>query len=230
MNDLILLEDEPILRQELGEFLDDCGFDTDKVASLAEFDACFDAQRHQLAIIDLGLPDGDGISLIRRLRQTGHRLGIVVLTGRNTTPDKVAGLGVGADHYLDKGCDLDELAAILMALSRRLGLDQPDHQAPAWRLELGPRRLLVPGAPAVALSQQDLLVMHSLMSQAGQSVSRQQIVSALDEDYLHYDQRRLDTQMKRLRRKIEEATGQTLPVKTLRNAGYCFYANASIQR
>ena len=229
MTDLILLEDEPILRQELGEFLEDCGYRTDKVASLAEFAASFDPQRHGLAIIDLGLPDGDGLHLIRQLRAGDHRLGIIVLTGRNTTLDKIAGLEGGADHYLDKGCDLDELAATLQSLKRRLELGDQPRQGSEWRLELGPRRLHVPGAPAVALSQQDLLVLESLMSNAGKGVSRQMIVSALDEDYLHYDQRRLDTQMRRLRRKIEEVTGQELPVKTLRNAGYCFYAKAQIQ-
>ena len=226
MTDLILLEDEPILAQELSEFLDESGYRITLVASLAQFERQFLPQQHAIAIIDLGLPDGDGLQLIRRLRQAGHRLGIVVLTARGTVPDKIAGLGEGADHYLSKGCDLDELAAILDSLKRRLNLDRDEQP---WRLEIGPRRLLIPGSAPVPLSQQDLLVLQCLMSHAGQNVTRQQIVEALGENFLDYDQRRLDTQMRRLRRKIEETSGQPMPVKTLRNAGYCFYATATVQ-
>lgn len=226
MSGLILLEDDPILRLELCEFLADCGFITDAAASLEEFHRLFDPQRHRLALLDLGLPDGDGLQLITRLRQTGHRLGIVVLTARGGSGARIQGLDIGADHYLLKGCDLDELAATLAALQRRLGYE---HEEQPWLLELGPRRLIPPGAPPVALSQQDLLVLRCLMAQAGQDVSRQHIVEALGEDFLLYDQRRLDTQMRRLRRNVEQATGQSLPVKTLRNAGYCFFAEARTQ-
>ena len=82
----------------------------------------------------------------------------------------------------------------------------------------------MPGGGPVRLSQQDLLVLQCLMQHAPESVSRQVIIEALGEDFLAYDQRRLDTQMRRLRRNIEDASGHTLPIKTLRNAGYCFYA------
>lgn len=226
MTPLILLEDEPVLAVELDEFLAEHGYVTTTVGSLAQFERCFDAQVHHLAIIDLGLPDGDGLQLIRRLRQAGHRLGIVVFTARGSVPSKIAGLGEGADHYLSKNCDLDELAAVLDALKWRLNLDRSEQP---WLLELGPRRLLVPGAGPVRLSQQDLLVLHCLMRQAGSNVSRQSIVQALGQDYLDYDQRRLDSQMRRLRRNIEETSGQIVPINTLRNAGYCFYAPASIR-
>lgn len=226
MIDLILLEDEPILRQELGEFLDECGYSTTLVGTLAEFEQHFDAQRHHLAIIDVGLPDGDGLQLVRRLRQAGHRLGVVVLTARDSKPDKIAGLDGGADHYLGKHTDLDELAATLDSLARRLDLARDEAH---WTLQQGPRLLLAPGGTPVRLSQQDLQVLECLMGQAGEGVSRQRIVEALGEDFLHYDQRRLDTQMRRLRRNVEAAGGPLLPVKTLRNAGYCFYAPVRIQ-
>jgi two-component system OmpR family response regulator len=226
MSDLILLEDDPILRQELCEFLADCGFAVDAAAHLEEFHRLFEPQRHRLALLDLGLPDGDGLQLIGRLRQSGHRLGIVVLTARGGAGARIQGLDLGADHYLHKGCDLDELAATLAALQRRLDYE---HAEQPWLLQLGPRRLLPAGSPPVALSQQDLLVLQCLMSHAGRAVSRQQIIEALGEDFLHYDQRRLDTQMRRLRRNVELASGQTLPVKTLRNAGYCFFAEARTQ-
>lgn len=231
MLNLILLEDEAVLRQELTEFLGDCGYRVTAVADLAAFHACYAPALHRIAVIDLGLPDGDGMLLVRALRAQGQPIGIVVFTARGTTRDKVNGLGGGADYYLPKSADLDELAATLSALARRLG--EPAAAAiaapaTAWVLELGPRRLLPPGGDAIALSQQDVTVLHVLMAEPERIVSRQQIVQSLGEDFLAYDQRRLDTQISRLRRKAEQATGMTLPINTARNAGYRFYADAQV--
>ena len=101
--------------------------------------------------------------------------------------------------------------------------------ATAWVLELEPRRLLPPGGDAIALSQQDVTVLHVLMAEPERIVSRQQIVQSLGENFLCYDQRRLDTQISRLRRKAEQATGMILPINTARNAGYRFYADAQVR-
>jgi len=144
MLDVILLEDEPVLRHELGEFLEGLGYAPQCVASLQEFDRHFDARRHRLAIIDIGLPDGSGLALIQRLRQQGQQLGIIVFSAHNTSANRIDGLENGADHYLGKGCDLDELEATLAALVRRLGLQQRQAR---WLLQLGPSRLLPPSGP-----------------------------------------------------------------------------------
>ncbi len=226
MLNLILLEDEAVLRQELTEFLGDCGYRVSAVADLASFHASYIPTLHHIAIIDLGLPDGDGMALVRALRAQGRQLGIVVFTARGATQDKVNGLSGGADHYLPKHTDLEELAATLGSLQRRLG--EPT-AAPTWILELGPRRLVPPGCSAIALSQQDTTVLQVLMAEPERIVSRQQIVQSLGEDFLDYDQRRLDTQIRRLRRKTEQATGLPLPVNTARNAGYRFFANAAVR-
>lgn len=226
MLNLILLEDEAVLRQELTEFLGDCGYRVSAVADLAGFHACYAPARHHIAVVDLGLPDGDGMELVRSLRVQNQQIGIVVFTARGATQDKVSGLNCGADYYLPKHTDLDELAATLASLRRRLG--EPA-ATPGWVLELGPRRLLPPGCDAIALSQQDAIVLQVLMTEPERIVSRQQIVQSLGEDFLDYDQRRLDTQIRRLRRKTEQATGLSLPINTARNAGYRFFANAAVR-
>ncbi|QOF75915.1 response regulator transcription factor [Variovorax sp. 38R] len=230
MRDVILLEDEAVLREELSEFLAGSGYRVDAEASLEGFRRTYDPARHGIALVDLGLPDGDGLSLIRELRERGERLGIVVLTARGGARDRVTGLDIGADYYLSKTTDLDELAATLAALSRRLGDSPAAVPADAWVLELGPRRLSPPGFAPIALSEQDLTVLHELMRSGGEIASRQQIVQALGEHYLSYDQRRLDTQIRRLRRKVSEATGLVLPINTARNAGYRFHAKTLIRR
>lgn len=244
MSEVILLEDEPVLRQELAEFLDSLGYTPLCLSHLAAFEQQFDAQRHRLAVIDIGLPDGNGLELIRRLRQAQEPVGIVVFSAHNTNTDRIHGLEVGADYYLGKGCDLDELAATLAALTRRLQLVPPISssfttahlpldegeaavQSP-WRLALGPGRLDIADAPSVPLSPQDATVLHCLMSEPGNVISRGQIVQALGANLLDYDQRRLDTQMYRLRQRVEEISGKPLPVRTLRNNGYCFYEPATI--
>ena len=226
MPNLIFLEDERVLREELAEFMTDIGYQVSAVADLAAFHAAYDPLLHRIAVIDLGLPDGDGMALIRSLRAQGHQIGIVVFTARGTLPDKVAGLGDGADYYLAKTADLDELAATLQALSRRLGKREKSER---WILELGARRLVPPSVKPISLSQQDVTVLHALMAEPGKIVSRQQIVKSLGEDFMTYDQRRLDTQIRRLRRKAEQAANLKLPINTTRNIGYRFYADVEIK-
>jgi len=98
-----------------------------------------------------------------------------------------------------------------------------------WQLSASPRRLISPTGVNISLSRQDHLVLLALMS-GGESVTRRSIIEALGEDFLAYDQRRLDTQMRRLRRKVKEACNQALPLSTLRSIGYRFYAKSKICR
>lgn len=227
MRKIIILEDEPILRRELAEFLNENNWPTDAVANIATFRQIYEPTRHSMSIIDLNLPDGDGMSLIRELRDRRHKLGIVVLTARRMLLDKVAALEDGADYYLAKTVDLGELNAILTALSRRMnGMDEGCEDP--WALEIGARRLLPPKAPAIPLSHQDMLVLHALMKRPKEIVSHLEIIHALGENICDYDQRRLHTQMRRLRRKVEEATKLPLPVNTARNSGYCFWKKTKI--
>ncbi len=234
--DVLLLEDEPVLREEIQDFLNGLGYATLAVATVEAFHRSFDPHRHRLAVIDLSLPDGNGLDLIRQLRGQGSHLGIVVFSARNTSADRITGLAGGADHYLGKGCDLDELAVTLAALVRRLQAPPSARQTSGsplqthiWRLQRGPQLLLPPTGRPVSLSHQDWLVLHCLMRSPDTCITRRDIVHALGADFLDYDQRRLDTQMRRLRRRVEEVSGQTLPIKTLRNSGYCFYQQARIE-
>jgi len=94
--------------------------------------------------------------------------------------------------------------------------------APSWQLCSSPPSLVPPGAPPIPLSHQDYTVLATLATN-GASVSRKEIIQALGKNYLEYDQRRLDTQMRRLRRKVEQACALRLPVATLRGVGYRFY-------
>ncbi len=219
MAHLILLEDEPVLREELTEFFTEAGHDVTPAGTIEEFRRVYVPGLHAIAIVDLGLPDGDGLDLITALRAAGHRLGAIVLTARDSAPYRIAGLAGGADHYLPKTTSLEELAATVSALARRLDIQEQ----PRWLLQGSPRQLVPPGFAPIPLSGQDYTVLHAL-AVGGASVTREAIVKALGENWFDYDQRRLDTQMRRLRRKVEEACGLSLPITTLRGVGFRFHA------
>ncbi len=225
MAEVILLEDEPVLREELTEFLQAQGHRVTVAATVAQFMEVFRPREHQVAVLDRGLPDGDGLDLILRMRSKGLRLGIIMLTARGGTQDKVAGLTGGADHYIPKTADLSELAATIAALARRLDVQEQ----PRWLLQASPRQLTPPGQAPIELSAQDYLVLKTL-ALGGESVTREAIVQALGGDYFDYDQRRLDTQMRRLRRKVQDACGLELPVSTLRAVGFSFHAPIEVRQ
>lgn len=127
-------------------------------------------------------------------------------------------VGVARD-ITKRGTDDDALVA------RQL-LPEP---LPCWRLSASPRTLLTPDGVTIALSVQDHAVLRLLMSADG-VITRRTIVEALGENYLTYDQRRLDTQMRRLRRKVQQACTHPLPINTLRTVGFQFYEKATIGR
>jgi PAS domain S-box-containing protein len=110
-------------------------------------------------------------------------------------------------------------------IARELLPDGPSH----WQLSASPRRLVTPDGVSISLSRQDHIVLLTLMT-GGESVTRRTIVEALGEDFLEYDQRRLDTQMRRLRNKVKQACSSPLPVSTLRSIGYRFYEATKILR
>jgi DNA-binding response OmpR family regulator len=219
---ILLLEDEQVLREELSEYLADSGYQVTPVASVTEFWRMF-SENQNILILDLGLPDGEGIELISRLRNEGHKVGIIVFTARDNAESRLNGLGIGADYYLSKTCDLKELQITVQTLVRRLDIAIEA----GWLLHKKSRQVSPPGFSPIALSAQDYTVLSTIIS-GGDCATRKAICQALGVDYLTYDQRRLDTQIHRLRRKVEQACGLTLPIITIRGSGFRFYAPVSV--
>ncbi|AOY91549.1 hypothetical protein BKK79_06760 [Cupriavidus sp. USMAA2-4] len=227
MVSVILLEDEPVLRSELAGYLTECGHRTDAVGTLAEFRQVFSPCDHAIAVIDLGLPDGDGIDLIDWLRAHGRRLGIIVVSARSSTAERVRGLMIGADHYLGKPFDLEELAATVAALGRRLAAGGVSTR---WILDVGRRQILPPGEAPICLTAQAFIILRAIAAGRGAPVNRREIVNALSEDYDQYDQRRLDTHVYQLRKAVQAASGMELPIRSARGRGYQFLGEVDIQQ
>ena len=215
---IALLEDETLLRKELAAFLIKRGHEVVQAGTLAEFWPLMPLA--DIAILDLMLPDGSGEEVARRLRQEHPRVGILMLTARGAIQDRLQGLDAGADHYLVKPFRLVELAAIMDALLRRLGV--------GWRLDGQRRRLIAPDGFSSALSVAEMTLFNLLCDHPGDVVTQRTLVEALGFDWLDYDRRRLDKLVSRLRHRWQEESGQELPLRTEYRHGYSF--GAPIQR
>ena len=123
---IFVLEDDPYLRGELVDFLEESGHRAASAGSVAEYREAWGDGNFDIALVDRGLPDGDGLDVVAGIRASGQRLWIIMLTGRGEIGECVSALGGGADHYLVKPVRLEVLAATVETLVRRMdGLSDP---------------------------------------------------------------------------------------------------------
>lgn len=178
-----------------------------------------------VVLVDLGLPTLSGIEIIRRLRAAGSRLPILVLTARGRWQDKVEGLEAGADDYLAKPFEMDELVARLRALLRRAqGASDQELRAGPVRLDRTSQRVWV-GERLVDLTAFEFRLLEHLMAQRGRVLSKRELADYLypqDEDR---DSNVLEVLLGRLRRKLDP-DGLLVPIETLRGRGYRFTLGA----
>ena len=218
---LLLVEDDAALRLGLARQLEADGYRVDQAADGA--DGLFQAREYpvDLAIVDLGLPRVDGITIVQTLRSEGRTLPILVLTARGSWQDKVRGLEAGADDYLVKPFEYPELAARLKALLRRstksasdvlsFGTVTIDMSAQVARL----------GGEALDLTTFEYRVLEYLARERARVVSKKELADYLyphDEDR---DSNVLEVLVGRLRKKLDPQ-GTLQPIETLRGRGYRF--------
>jgi DNA-binding response OmpR family regulator len=198
------------------------GHVVDSVGSVEAFQDTFSTTDHLITIIDLGLPDGDGVELIEWLRKSGHQQGVIIISARVTTDDRIRGLLVGADSYLCKPFELAELSALVNSLVRRV---EAGGVSPNWRVDIQQQLIIPPGHSPVRLTAQGMTVLSTIAKGKGKPVNRKTVIEALGGNFLNYDQRRLDTQIHQLRKAVLDATHLELPILTARNHGYIFGAD-----
>lgn len=216
---LLVVEDESLLRQQLKMGLESAGYVVDDAADgvtglyqATEYD--YDA-----AIIDLGLPQLDGISVITRLRAAGKRYPVLILTARGDWQDKVAGLDAGADDYVVKPFRLEEIQARLNALLRRAaGFASPAIVSGPVQLDTSAKRVSVNGV-AVELTAYEYKTLEYLMLHPDQVISKAELTEHLYAQDFDRDSNVLEVFVRRLRQKLDP--GQTLqPIETVRGQGY----------
>ncbi|WP_227818299.1 response regulator [Nitrogeniibacter aestuarii] len=218
---LLVVEDDPMLGDGLCAGLREAGFVVDWVRDGKSADAALSAGEFAAVVLDLGLPGLDGREVLTRRRNAGDRTPVLVLTARDQVRDKVDALDLGADDYLVKPFDLDELGARLRALLRRAG-GQASAMITADGVALDPaaRTVSLQGVP-VLLTGKEFDVLELLMRQQGRVVTRRQ----LDEQLYSWDSdvesNALEVHIHHLRKKL----GSTL-IRTVRGVGYTIGSDA----
>jgi two-component system OmpR family response regulator/two-component system response regulator QseB len=212
---ILLAEDDPLLGDGLRAGLRQRGFQVDWVRDGAAAERELRAEPYAAAVLDLGLPLRDGLHVLAAVRRAGITLPVLVLTARDAVPDRIKGLDVGADDYVVKPVDLDELAARLRALVRRAH-GQPRERLTASDVELDPAaRTVTRGGIAVSLSAREFDLLHVLMLNAGRVLSREQLEQHLYSWGREVDSNAIEVHVHHLRRKLGPGV-----IDTVRGVGY----------
>ena len=212
---VLLVEDDPQLGDGLTVGLRQAGFAVDWVKDGAAADQALSTETFDVVVLDLGLPKMTGMEVLKRMRARGQTLPALILTARDATADKIAGLDSGADDYLVKPIDLDELAARIRALVRRAaGRAEPVLRHGTVTLEPASRRVTVTDSP-IELSAREFAVLQALMENAGRVMSRAQLESSIYGWRDEPDSNALEVHIHHLRKKL----GPDF-IKTLRGVGY----------
>ncbi|HJR74565.1 MAG TPA: response regulator transcription factor [Luteimonas sp.] len=222
---IALLEDDAMLRERiLMPGLANFGFAVTGTETAAALHHHLNTQSVDMVVLDVGLPDQDGFTVARNVRAAYPEIGIVMLTGRGATPDRVRGLSEGADAYLSKPVEIELLAATLHSLARRLRGATPQAAQKRWRLDVNGWCLVSPAGINVALTRTERRVVERLTSAAGQLVTREELIATLTDNVYDFDAHRLESLVYRLRRKVADACGEALPLAAVHGEGYVFNA------
>lgn len=223
---LLLVEDNARLASLIREGLDRQGFAVDWCETVDGGDHALRINEYDLMLLDLGLPDGDGIDLVRDLRRRGDALPILVLTARGGLDDRVAGLDAGADDYLVKPFQIPELAARCRALLRRPGASLGTELAVGnIVLHSSERSVGVAGTPITATPREvDLL--ECLLRRAGHVVAKSALEGALYSMDAEVTPNALEACVSRLRKRLTTA-GADVQIRTVHGVGYALFAPVS---
>ncbi|GCD90121.1 transcriptional regulatory protein TcrA [Nocardioides sp. LS1] len=221
---MLVAEDEVRLAVLLEQSLTEAGFDVDVVGDgRAAFAAAVDVgdAAYDVLLLDWMLPGLEGLTVCRRLREAGVRTPVLMLTARSSVPDRIAGLEAGADDYLGKPFDLDELIARLRALHRRARSDELEGavvQVGDLSLDREGRRVHR-GGTEITLSAREFDILELLMSRAGRLVTRFTILDEVWDGDTDVRSNVIDVHVAALRAKIDRPFG-TDTIRTLRGSGY----------
>lgn len=216
---VLLVEDEPEMAAALAAALKNYDMVVDHIATLGDAEEAVSTNAYGAILLDRQLPDGDGLTLVSKLRASGVSVPVIVLTARGELVDRVAGLDIGADDYLGKPFAVEELLARLRAVLRRRA-DLPSETMRLGRLsfDVSNREASVDGK-ALDLPRRELLVLETLLRRMGRTVARsslEQAVYSIDDEI---QSNALDTHVSRLRRKLSEAESG-IEIHAIRGVGY----------
>jgi len=222
---IIIVEDDPDVARIIEQVLSDFAFRTIWCRSAADLLRRLRTLAPDLCIIDLGLPDMDGLEVMQRVRAQSA-CGIVILTGRAHVSDRVMGLELGADDYILKPFEPRELVARVRSILRRRETTATSSarqiaEFSGWRFNQGNNTLITPGGEEYLLSTSEAELLKVFVNNANRILQREQLMGSRD---LHPTDRSIDVRISRLRRKLEPDSQSPAFIKTVYGAGYLFLA------
>jgi len=219
---VILVEDDPVLRNSVADYLTRIGYEMTAVGSGLGFYHALAEQTYAAAIIDLGLPDIDGLQLSEYIRKN-TTMACIILTARGTVDARIAGYDSGAALYLVKPVDSRELASALTSILQRSRKDSTAKTDPGWRLNRQSATLVTPTSAPVPLTSREMDFLLCLANCPEEAVSRTVILETLGYRNDEFSNRAIESLIRRLRRKIEAIFGNS-PILTHHGVGYSFSA------
>ena len=227
---ILLVEDDLVLRDMMARSLTDAGHRVDVAQSVEEAEHFWRVQTFDAVLLDLNLPLtshpqsglGSGLRALRNARANGDRTPVLILTARNRTEERIAGLDAGADDYLGKPFDLAEVEARLRALVRRTQQTEDKVEIGGITLDRSNRRFFMAGAP-LNLPGREFEVLWELMTPPGRVVNKRMLSNKLSEFDEALGDNALEAFISRLRKKL---VGSGVQIRTLRGLGYVVEAGS----
>jgi len=216
---ILIVEDQERLGQFLERGLKECAYTVQWVRNRKDALDALAESAVDVIVLDLGLPDGDGIDMLRQWRASGFNEPVVILSARDSVEDRIKGLNVGADDYLPKPFSFEELLARVRSLARRQSSVKQvvlEHQG--VRIDLLSHTVKVNGRP-IELTSREYALLEIFLQNPGRILTRTLISEKIWASHYDVDTNLLDVYMSRLRAKLENSTAKPL-FKTIRGVGY----------
>ncbi|MBT6883927.1 MAG: response regulator transcription factor [Rhodospirillaceae bacterium] len=224
---LLIVEDDELVQSLMGAYLQRDGFTISLAATGKEMLAAIDTEHIDLVLLDLGLPDEDGLSLARQVRARSD-LPIIVITARKVKSDRLAALEVGADDYLTKPFDPDELVLRVRNILGRAGtVEAPSirseiYRFEGWSLDMDARAVIAPDGEHVAFTRAELNLLAALVKAPNRVLTRAHLLDAVSHDAASPTDRLIDVLVSRIRKKIEPEPKAPQFITTVVGCGYKF--------
>lgn len=212
---ILLIEDQDLLGDAVADYISSSGHAVDWMKTIADGRAAVEIVKYDLILLDLGLPDGNGTDYLRDLRKAGVIVPVIILTARDRIQDRIEGLNAGADDYLVKPFDLDELGARMAAVLRRMK-STPFKAVTIGSLQIqADTRLVELDGKSVSLTAKEWVVLEELVRRPNTIISKERIEEALYAFGSEIESNTVEVYISRLRKKL----GAKL-IATYRGLGY----------
>lgn len=212
---VLVVEDEPTLALRLQQVLEAAGFAVDVAYDGEDGWHLGETEPYDVVVLDLGLPKIDGVTVLQRWREAERSMPVLILTARGRWSEKMAGFNAGADDYMTKPFEMDEVVYRLRALIRRAsGHSQPELVCGPVRLDTNGGRVTIDGIP-VTLTAQEFRILSYLMHHPGKVISRTELMEHVYDRHFDNDSNVLEVLLGRIRKKV----GAEL-IQTIRGQGY----------